>query len=89
MRKTGVFNFCFQIQLVCRYGLGEVWKFMRSDTIGRVEDTELILVECNATVGPWAAAAANPKLHTSLAPNTIPAGGCTSHDNAQFTRPVA
>ena len=55
------------------FGLGEVWKYMRSDTIGKVDDTELVLVECNATVSAWAAAASNPKLHTSLAPDTIPA----------------
>ena len=56
------------------FGLGEVWKYMRSDTIGKVEETENILTECNATVAGWAALAADTKTAAeSLAPNTIPA----------------
>ena len=37
---------------------------MRSDTIGKAEDTEIILTECNVTVGAWAAGACTRPLFT-------------------------
>lgn len=62
-----------QVVLNITFGLSEVWKYMRSDSIGKAEETELILSEINATVSPWAVAATHSERDAELGPGTIPA----------------